>query len=155
MTPPTPDPRLWLFPATYLLHIAEEYWGGAGFHRWIGKVIGRQLSSGRFLAVNAALWAAMLAAVAVPGMAASNLVLAALAIIVFANGLGHLAGSILTRSYSPGLVTGVALWAPLGAFYLLRLHPVLPAGTFWGGIALGLGVQGGVAMLALGLSKRL
>ncbi len=35
------------------------------------------------------------------------------------------------------------------------LQPVLPAGTFWGGIALGLGIQGGVAMLALGLSKRL
>ena len=39
---------LWLFPASYALHIAEEGLAGQRFCRWIGRVTGREVSPGVF-----------------------------------------------------------------------------------------------------------
>ncbi|MDQ3172961.1 MAG: hypothetical protein M3Q91_04515 [Acidobacteriota bacterium] len=38
---------------TYLLHIAEEYWGGEGYSAYLLKLRGVQLSPTRFLVVQA------------------------------------------------------------------------------------------------------
>jgi len=43
----------WLFPVTYLLHLAEEYWGGEGYSAYLLKLRGVQLSPTRFLVVQA------------------------------------------------------------------------------------------------------
>jgi hypothetical protein len=50
---------VWLFPATYLAHIAEEYWGGEGFPRWISRVAGATLTTPEFLTLNAVAWVLM------------------------------------------------------------------------------------------------
>jgi hypothetical protein len=52
----------------------------------------------------------------------------ALGTITAINGIGHLAGSVVTRSYSPGTVSGVALWAPLGLFAVVRSRRALLPG---------------------------
>src|SRR5256885_16709628 len=44
---------LWLFPMTYVVHIAEEYWGGEGYSAYLLRLRGVQLSPARFLAVQA------------------------------------------------------------------------------------------------------
>ena len=64
----------------------------------------------------------------------------ALAVSVALNGLLHLASTILTRSYSPGVVSGVLVWVPLGAFALRSMRARLPRAVFllacMGGVAL-------------------
>jgi len=42
----------WLFPLTYLLHIAEEWWGGEGFPAWINRIAGVRMEAGQFLVWN-------------------------------------------------------------------------------------------------------
>ncbi len=40
---------LWVFPLTYLIHIAEEYWGGEGYPAYILRLRGVHMSTARFL----------------------------------------------------------------------------------------------------------
>lgn len=53
----------WLFPITYLLHIAEEYWGGEGYSAYLLRLRGVQLSPPRFLLVQAIGLALMIAGI--------------------------------------------------------------------------------------------
>jgi len=78
----------------------------------------------------------------------------ALGVVGATNGLGHLAGSALTRSYSPGVVSGAALWAPLGLLTLRRARRDLPRRDWRRGILVGALVSACVIPLALALSHR-
>src|SRR6266850_6418383 len=40
---------LWVFPVTYLIHVAEEYWGGEGYPAYILRLRGVHMSTTRFL----------------------------------------------------------------------------------------------------------
>jgi hypothetical protein len=75
--------------------------------------------------------------------------LPALGTIVLLNGILHVIGSIVTRSYSPGVVTGLLCWIPLGGFTLWFEWRNAP---WW---ALNTGVLGalGVTVLVLFLSN--
>ena len=42
----------WLLPATYSVHILEEWRGGEGFPAWWSRLMGAELSVERFLALN-------------------------------------------------------------------------------------------------------
>lgn len=146
---------LLLFPATYALHIVEEYWAGEGFHRWIRRIARIVLSPTQFLTVNAALLVVMtIAVLSVRSFSTDGWLVVALAVIVSVNGIGHLAGTLVTRSYSPGLATGLGLWTPLGIYTLIRTVPALPATQLWIGVAAGLVIQALVTLLARILGKR-
>jgi Protein of unknown function with HXXEE motif len=146
---------LWLFPASYALHIAEEGLAGERFYRWIGRVTGRQISPGVFVGVNLACEAAMIAAVR-QALAREDTtwVVPALGTITAANGIGHLAGSLATRSYSPGTVSGVGVWAPLGLYAVVRSRQLLPRPAWRRGIMAGALILGSVALSALPLSHK-
>jgi hypothetical protein len=153
----TQPPHTWLllFPATYALHIVEEYWAGEGFYRWIGRIARIVLSPAQFLTANAALLAIMtIAVLSVHSLSAEGWLVAALAVIVSVNGLGHLVGTLVARSYSPGLATGLGLWTPLGIYTLMRTAPLLSATQLWIGVAAGLVIQAIVALLAFIIGKR-
>ena len=79
------------------------------------------MSPGVFIGVNVVYEAAMVAAVrrALAREDASWIV-PMLGTITAINGLGHVAASVAARSYSPGLVSGVGVWAPLGAVEVAR-----------------------------------
>ena len=57
----------------------------------------------------------------------------AIAAVLVVNGLLHLLGSLVTGAYSPGLITSVVLYFPLGQLVLMRAwgqaRPV-----FWRGV---------------------
>ena len=72
--------------------------------------------------------------------------------IGIANGFGHLAGSAVTRSYSPGAVSGACLWAPLGLVALRRSRRSLTRRDRRRGLAAGALVSVSVMPLALALS---
>lgn len=141
------DGWIWLFPLTYLLHIAEEYWGR--FYIWLSRVAGVDLSREDFLIINAIAFVVMTGAVfAASIQPAARLVIAGFGAIVFINGLLHLGGSIVTQSYSPGVVTGTLLWLPLGVYALRRVRQELPAGQFAAGVVIGLLLHGIVSLVA-------
>lgn len=116
------DPALlWLYPATYLVHLAEEFWAGGGFVRWLAALGGTPFTEAAFVLLNLlGLALVCLGVVLVSRDDAFGWVAIALATAVVLNALGHLAAGLLTASYSPGMVTGVVLWLPLGGLSLLR-----------------------------------
>ena len=90
----------------------------------------------------------------VPAREDAACVVPALGTITAVNGIGHLAGSVVTRSYSPGAVSGVGMWVPLGLFAVGPQSPA-PARPVWRqGIMAGALVLGSVALLALPLSRK-
>jgi hypothetical protein len=99
--------------------------------------------------VNVIYLGAMLAAIVVASSPDWGWLIPALGVLIAVNGLGHLAGSLATRSYSPGLIFGLILWLPLGAFALAASHRTLPQFTFWAGVGAGLLIQAAVAASVL------
>jgi hypothetical protein len=92
----------------------------------------------------------MVAAVGVSRSApGAGWIVVTLAVSVALNGVLHLAGTVLTRSYSPGVVTGLLLWVPLGLFALRRMRPRLPRPAFAAAGLAGIALQGLVSMLLL------
>lgn len=139
-----------LFPLTYALHVAEEYWGGESFWRWASRVSGVSLSEAEFVAINAvglavvtvvAFSAALSARVARVGVPA-------LGTIVAVNGSLHLVASLVTTSYSPGVVTGLVLWLPLGVHALRRAWRELSGAEFAAGVLVGLAAHATVSLVA-------
>lgn len=78
-----------------------------------------------------------------------------LATVVALNGLLHLLGTLLTRSYSPGLVSGLGLYLPLGSLSLIRGARQLGAAALRWGLAAGIGVHALVPVVGLLVSRLL
>jgi hypothetical protein len=147
-----PLPRAWplLFPLTYLFHIAEEYWCGERFFNWASRLSGIDLTEQAFLGINAAAWSAMLLAT-LPALWLGRMrwVVIPLAAAVLLNGIAHVVASVLSASYSPGLVTGLMLWVPLGAVTLVRARDIVGRDVYWLGVAVGLLLHGLVTLAAV------
>jgi hypothetical protein len=115
-----PNPAaVWLFPVTYIVHLLEEYFIGGGFPVWAQRALGIQLSNREFVAWNAFALAIMCAgALLVSRHPRFQFIEIALAIAVLGNVAAHVFGSLATWTYSPGLITSVLVWIPLGWFRL-------------------------------------
>jgi hypothetical protein len=133
---------IWLFPATYLIHAMEEYWCGEGFYRWAVRIFGRELTPEQFITINSFGWLLMTGAVIVFRKTPSvRWVTIAFATVVFINGLAHLLGSILTWTYSPGVVSGLLLWVPLGAATFYRARGRVTRRSFVAGLLAGAAIH--------------
>ncbi len=143
------SPWVFLFPVTYLVHIAEEYWGG--FPAWTAKRTGLAGSDIAFVAANAFLWLLMVGAiVAILSRRLPALMIVSLATATSVNAILHVGGTLLTRSYSPGLASGALLWLPLGILALARGRRTLSARDFRLGVILGVVVHILVPFIWLG-----
>jgi hypothetical protein len=110
---------VWLFPATYILHLCEEYFAAGGFSVWAECTLRLQFSGAEFVAWNAVAVALMcVGAWLVSRDPKFRFIEIALAIAVLGNVVAHVLGSVTTWTYSPGLLTGVVLWIPLGVYRL-------------------------------------
>jgi hypothetical protein len=146
---------LWLFPATYVLHILEEGFAGERFYRWIRRVVRREMTAGSFFALNGAFLLATILAAFLSQLPTSRVFAASvLGTITVINGAGHLIGSIATRTYSPGAVTGALLWIPLGAASLAFAQSGSSSQATLGAIASGVAAMIAVALAALLISRR-
>jgi hypothetical protein len=124
---------IWLFPLTYLVHIGEEHWGG--FALWISRVVGAHLTDRELLVLNGiGLVLMTTGAVLVSWSRRWRWVVTAIAGIVVVNAVLHAIGSVVTRSYSPGVVSGLVLWIPLGLFTLRRESRSAARSTFLKGV---------------------
>lgn len=145
----TPRAWLWLFPATYTLHILEEAWSGETFPRWISRVASVEFTTHEFWWLNGLALAAMAGAIFVCPAKRTALLGVVLGTIVFVNATAHALGSLVTLTYSPGVITGVVFWWPLGGVTLRRARRALERRTFALGIALGVLLHALVSARAL------
>jgi hypothetical protein len=140
----------WLYPATYAVHILEELWGGEGFTAWLGRVAGVELAARQFLIWNALALLLMAAGVWLAvRFRHLRWLLLAYGVAFTLNALSHLAASLYTVSYSPGLLTGLLLWLPLGALTLTRFRKTLTRRGRRAGLLAGLVMHCVVLLLTL------
>ena len=142
----------WLFPLSYLIHIAEEYWGG--FPAWIARFWGVESSLSNFLIWNGGAWVMMTVGVVLMLWTKSyRWLLVSYAMVVLVNGAVHALASVVTKSYSPGLVSGLLLFIPLGAITLRRARARVNRRTFRAGLIVGLLMHVAVVLLAFGFAR--
>jgi hypothetical protein len=140
---------LLLLPASFLLHITEEWFAGPGFPAWTARLGGSGIPPDRFIVINAVAWPAS-AILTILGIALPELAwfLAALATMVSVNAVLHVLGSLATSSYSPGLVTGLLLFLPVGIAALSYCRRVLTPERFLMAAVAGVLVHIGVIVIA-------
>ena len=137
-------PWIWLFPATMVVHVAEEGLTAGTFPVWIARVAGVDLSLGEFLAFNAV---ALLFVVAGAFLARSRAwAVAALGTAMATNVVFHLGGTLLTSTWSPGLASGVLVWIPLAAAALVHAVRHAPRRHLAIGLAVGFLAHGAVVL---------
>lgn len=141
---------LWVFPITYLIHIAEEYWGGEGYPAYILRLRGVQMSTARFLLAQSV--GVVLVTVGVILARRYNfpqMMLIILGSIVLVNGITHTVTALSIMSYGPGLWSSIFIWMPLGIFTLLRFRNAVSRKRYWIAIAIGVGVNVVVGILTM------
>ena len=147
-----PKQIVWLLPFAYLLHLCDEYFSGEGFAKWFSGLFEVSLSINDFIIINLFGFAAtLLIAILYSFKRINNFIIAALAALFFVNGLIHLAASIFTLSYSPGTITGVILYLPLGVLIFKNIFPLLPEEQRSLSVFTGAAIQILVAVIALSI----
>lgn len=154
----TPSERwrgwVWLFPVTYGAHIVEEHFAGGGFPAWVSGLTPLQFTTSRFLMINTvALTVMTLASALVFAQPAFRWLVATLGAIVALNGALHVVMSLVTQSYSPGAVSGLLLWIPLGGLALLSARRWLSTKAFVAAVAVGIVAHGVVTAVAVLVSS--
>jgi hypothetical protein len=144
--------RAWwllLLPLSYLVHLAEEWWGGEGFAAWTARAVGSPVSTTRFLVLNGIVWplflALTIAAIVRPRLAWFP---ATFATVVLINAGLHALGALATASYSPGLISGLLLYLPLSLATLRAARRSLTPRSFAVAVLSGLLIHGLVAVIA-------
>jgi uncharacterized protein with HXXEE motif len=132
----------WVFPLTYLIHIAEEYWMGGGYPAYLYKLRGVHLSNTRFLVSQAVGVVLIFAGVIIARqLAFSRIMLVIFGAVVLTNALSHIITSSYYSSYGPGLLSSIFIWLPLGVFTLIRSFPGVRPGKYWMAVAIGVGIN--------------
>jgi hypothetical protein len=138
---------LWPFVPAYLVHVAEEWFGG--FPAWIGTIVGRPLSPAAFLFINGVGLVLLVFAIrAAISSERYGWIAVALAMVALINTLAHAAGAVLVGSYSPGLVSAVVLYVPLGSLAMIRAIDHSPRPQLTRGIVAGLVIHALVFLIA-------
>jgi len=143
---------VWLLPLSYALHILEEWFGG--FPEWMALILGSELPRAAFVMINAtAMLAMLIAARATIAREKNGWMGIAIATILFVNGIAHILGSLVTRSYSPGLLTSIVLYLPLGQLALMRAWFQAQREMFGRGVITGLVLHAFVVVIAYAASS--
>jgi hypothetical protein len=139
----------WL-PLLFLIHLGEEWF--TGFTEWTTIALGADVSVARFITINASAFlifvAGTFAAFRHPAMAWFISSLAALLVL---NGVLHTLATVGFGFYSPGTITGLLLYVPLGLVVLRHEHSRLNPQIFRRAVVFGVVLHGLVAFIAFGL----
>ena len=143
---------LWLFLPAYLIHLAEEWF--AGFSRWVAIVAGNPVPGAAFLTINGI--AIVLLVVGIRSATRSEesgWTAVAVAAIALINTVFHASGSILTGTYSPGLISAAVLYVPLGSLVMVRALSQAPRATMARGVAAGVILHAVVIVVAFATTQ--
>jgi uncharacterized protein with HXXEE motif len=141
---------LWLFPITYLIHIAEEYFVDGGYSAYLLKLRGVQLSTTRFLAAQSVGVVLMIVGIFVAQrFNFPQTLLVILGAVVLVNGITHAVTSVVKWGYGPGLYTSLFVWLPLGIVTLFQFYGRMSNQRFWLCGAIGLGINAAIAVFTM------
>ncbi|MDQ1729811.1 MAG: hypothetical protein QOD33_1936 [Pyrinomonadaceae bacterium] len=144
---------LWscLFPLSYLVHIAEEFWGGEGYPAYILRLRGVHMSTSRFLlaqGIGAVL--VTIGVVVARRLKFLPMMLVLLGAVVTGNAITHAATALSILSYGPGLWSTIFIWGPLGILTLIRFKSALDdQRQYWLAIAIGVAINVVVGVLTM------
>ena len=131
-------------PIAFLAHICEEWLGGPGFPAWTQSTFGVGVSPARFVLISGSGLLMMTVSIIAALRDRRRAWLAAtFAAMITLNGLLHAIATVAFSTYSPGTITGLLLFIPLGGLTLLSMRRCLPRQQFV------LAALGGVAFHAL------
>lgn len=142
---------LWLalFPATFILHFAEEFWGGEGYPAYLFRLRGVEMSDARFVALQGLAFVLLGAGVIIAQVLRFREFMALiLGSVVFANGMSHTLTAIWDGGYGPGLVMSF-VWIVLGVLTYLMMWPRMSRNRFLTAAGIGIAINGIVAVIAL------
>jgi hypothetical protein len=141
---------MWLFPITYVIHLAEEYWGGEGYTAYLLRLRGVHMSSARFLAFQSlGVGLIIVGLIISERLRFPRFMLAMLGALVLSNGITHTVTAIRHGGYGPGLVASAVLWIPLGLVTLFHLFAEMGTLRYIAAVSIGLAINGMVALIAL------
>lgn len=140
----------WLFPITYLIHIAEEYWIGEGYSAYILRIRGVHLTPARFWIAQSIGAVLMIAGVLLARwFKFPQTMLIILGTTALVNGLTHAVTTFASGSYGPGLYSSVFLWIPLGLATLIYFKRDVIRWKYWTAIGIGIAINGAVGIIAM------
>ena len=141
---------LWLFPLTYIIHIAEEYFVGEGYPAYILRLRGVHMSTARFLvAQGVGLFLVTIGVILSRRFNFPKMMLIILGTIVMVNGITHTVTALSIMEYGPGLWSSIFIWMPLGLYTLIRFKKANSNKRFWIAFAIGVGVNVVVGILTM------
>ena len=143
-----PAPRIVaLLPLAYMVHLVEEWVGG--FSAWTATVLGREVSPERFIIINTVALSLVCIGVAAalrsPRFSWFSVLFAALIVL---NGVLHCLATVSFGAYSPGTLTGLLIYLPLGSFVLYASASNMPRGVYDIAMLSGFLIHGLVALVA-------
>lgn len=140
----------WVFPVTYLLHIAEEYYVADGYSAYLLKLRGVELSPTRFLATQSVGVVLMIAGILLAKrFNFQNTLVVILGAVVLVNGITHTVTSLAYWHYGPGLVTSILIWIPIGVATLFHFKGRMSDRRFWLAIAIGVAINAAIAVFTM------
>ncbi len=132
----------WLFPLTYLIHVAEEYWCGEGYPAYILRVRGVHLSTTRFMVAQTLGTALMAGGIMLARrFNFPHMMVIIMSSTVLVNGLTHTMTSLSSGVYGPGVLSSAFIWIPLSIFCLVHFKQDLSRKRYLIGVVIGLGVN--------------
>lgn len=149
---PAPSVTLWswVFPVTYVIHIAEEFFGGEGYPAYLKRLRGVEMSATKFLVGQAIGLALIVLGILIARrFSFPRQLLVILGTVVLFNGLSHLATSACYREYGPGLISGVLIWIPFGIATLIRFKSSVSPIRYCLYVAIGIAINAVIALMTL------
>jgi len=133
-----------------VIHIAEEFYGGEGYLAYLKRLRGVELSPTKFLVGQAiGLGLIIIGLLIARRLNFPKQLLIILGAVVMVNGFSHLGTSLFYREYTPGLITGVLIWIPLGVVTLISFKRGLSVRRYWLYVASGIAINAAVAVITL------
>jgi len=142
-----------LLPIAFLAHICEEGLGGPGFPAWTQNTLHLGVSPGRFVLMSSS--GLLLTTVSVIAALRNRRVAwlaATFAAMITVNGLLHVIATAAYSIYSPGTITGLLVFIPLGSVTLLSMSRRLARHQFVLATLGGVAFHAFVLFIAFGFS---
>jgi hypothetical protein len=134
-------------PVAYLIHLAEEWFGG--FSEWTRITLGNEVSQGRFILINAIAFLVIAVGIVTAfrhkPFAWFSISIATLFVL---NGILHLLATLMSGVYSPGTISGILAYIPLGIIVFHTMSKSLSKGLVTRSIIIGILLHGLVAVIA-------
>lgn len=140
---------LWFFPVSYVIHAAEEFWGGEGYTAYLYRLRGVHISISRFLVLHFLGLVLIATGVLIAYLLHFPVfMIVVFGALIFSNGISHTVTAIWDRGYGPGLITSIA-WIPLGAFAVYEMFGQISIARLVIASLIGIGMNGGVAFFTM------